>query len=311
MFSYDAITNVFWSQTYGFLDRGDDDCWAEAADGSLERVHAMETFHTNVGFSVLMGHLSPFWFNVVKNKLLAWTFGGVSGRRWAGMARHLAAERLRSPPADPDLFSNLPVTATDKHPDPMTPDEIVAESGVMLNAGNDTTQSTLTNVMYELARNPDKQAKLRKMLHDGLKPEEIPIASYESLQHIAYLRAVIAGETIPAGVTVSSQIWGLQRREDLFKDAATWKPERWLSDEDGGDASDEERANLKEFVVPFSLGPRACIGRNLAYMELSICIASLVMAFEWELADRSDEIKYHERFNCNPIALPVRARKIV
>lgn len=55
------------------------------------------------------------------------------------------------------------------------------------------------------------------------------------------------------------------------------------------------------------MGPRACIGRNLAYMELSICIAALVLAFDWQLPDPEYVLRYHERFNCNPIELPIKA----
>ncbi|KAL1854364.1 hypothetical protein VTK73DRAFT_8760 [Phialemonium thermophilum] len=334
MFTYDAITNIFWSQSYGFLDRGDDVCLAENADGSVEKVHAMKTFHTNTAFSVLMGHMSPFWFDLWKNHLLGWTFHNQSGRLFVGMARYLAHRRLESPPPKPDLFSSLPTAPTPKRPVPMSEREILAESSVMLNAGNDTTQTFLTNTMYELARNPSVQCKLRDLLRATLEPEgQIPIATFENLQRVPYLRAVIdeslrlhpplgtglprlterpttiAGELVPAGVTVSAQTWSLHRNKNLFHDPESFVPERWL--EDGGASTEEERQNLKQFVQPFSQGPRACIGRNLAYMETSICIAALVLAFEWELPQKGQKLRHHERFNCNPIDLPIRAKYLL
>lgn len=333
MFSYDTITDIFWSQSYGFLDRGNDDCLTEAADGTLRNVNAMHTFHTNTGFSVLVGHFSPFWFDLVKNKLLGWTFANKSGKYFTGMARHLVTQRLGSPPKEPDLFSNLPTHASEKRPVPMSRNEIVAESSVMLNAGNDTTQSSLTNTMFDLASNPSKQHKLRDELRKHLDADQLPIASYEALQHVPYLRAVIDesfrlhaplgtglprltteptvidGNLIAPGVTVSAQAWSLHRREDLFRDAEAWVPERWLPDSD--ESSEEERRNLKDYVQPFSQGSRACIGRNLAYMELSICIAALVLAFEWTLPQEGAKLRHHERFNCNPIELPIRARALL
>lgn len=333
MFSYDAITNVFWSQTYGFLDRGNDDCVAEAVDGSIKRVNAMNTFHTGAGHSVLLGHLSPFWYRLIRNKVLGWTRQTQCGNTFTDMARHLAKTRLQSPPAEPDLFSNLPIEPTAKRAHPMSLDEIIAESGVMLNAGNDTTQTSLTNTMYYLAGNPLVQKQLRDVLHSQLGPEHIPIAPYEILCHIPYLRAVldesfrlqaplgtglprlttetvlIDGEMVAAGVTVSAQAWSLHRREDLFRDAQQWIPDRWIPE--SGVASKAEQQNLKDYVLPFSLGPRACIGRNLAYMELSICIAAMIMAFEWELPEKGQVLRHHERFNCNPIELPIRARYLL
>ena len=79
---------------------------------------------------------------------------------------------------------------------------------------------------------------------------------------------------------------------------------------DNEDISETERQNLKDYVLPFSLGPRACIGRNLAYMELSICIASLVTAFEWTLGHEAQVLRHHERFNCNPVELLVKAKAL-
>ena len=52
-------------------------------------------------------------------------------------------------------------------------------------------------------------------------------------------------------------------------------PERWL---EGSGYND-----LKEASKPFELGPRVCLGINLAYLEMRIILAKLVWLFEWEL----------------------------
>jgi cytochrome P450 len=217
--------------------------------------------------------------------------------------------------------------------------ELIAESSVMLNAGNDTTQTSLTNTMYFLASHPHIQEKLRRALHEALPASQIPLASYEHLRHVSYLQAVIDesfrlqpplgtglprittretvidGEVIQPGVTVSAQIWSLHRMEALFRHADQYVPERWLAheyddDNENSTTSPEERRNLKDYVLPFSQGPRACIGRNLAYMELSICITALVLAFEWSLPASGFVLRHHERFNCNPIELLVTAKNL-
>lgn len=119
--------------------------------------------------------------------------------------------------------------------------------------------------------------------------------------------AVIAGQHIPAGVTVSSSVHILHRDESLFHKAHEWIPERWIRG--NSDVSPEEWQNLKDFVLPFTLGGRACVGRNLAYMELSICLAALVMAFEWSIdAKHEREFVHFERFNSSPVQLIVSAR---
>ncbi len=166
----------------------------------------------------------------------------------------------------------------------------------------------------------------------GLAEDSRPIASYSELSHIPYLRAcidetfrllppvrfglprrtiaegaIISGHFIPAGVTVSSSVYTLHRDESLFHSPLEWKPERWLPDHDG--VSEAERQNLKDYVLPFTLGGRACIGRNLAYMELSICLAAMVLSFQWTLNDESQgTFRHFERLNSSPVSLMISAK---
>lgn len=69
--------------------------------------------------------------------------------------------------------------------------------------------------------------------------------------------------------------------------------------------------NLKDYVLPSSARSRACIGRTLANMELSIVVAVLVMAFDWELDEEvhgnGTGMEIVERLNANPKELWVHA----
>ncbi|KAJ4231874.1 hypothetical protein NW757_013843 [Fusarium falciforme] len=156
------------------------------------------------------------------------------------------------------------------------------------------------------------------------------------LQQIQYLRAVLdenfrckppvsiglprratagattTGHFIAPGTTVSVPLYTLHHNENLFTDTWDFILERWLAEDDehrdGWVTSRQQAKNLKAFGLPFSLGGWACIGRNLAYMELSMVIAALVPGFEWELAVPDSEMEMVERFNCNPKGLMVRAK---
>ena len=70
-------------------------------------------------------------------------------------------------------------------------DEIVAECTMKMDAGNDTIRTSLTNLMWQLASNPEKQSKLRQALTSILAPENQPIAHYAELQKVPYLRACL------------------------------------------------------------------------------------------------------------------------
>ena len=230
---------------------------------------------------------------------------------------------MSTPPAGRDLFSHFPVQAT----------EIIVENQVMLSAGSDTTQWALTYSMFLLAANPEKQRAQRKILEEPLPAEELKclVASYNSLKNIPYLKAcidesmqlyasigfglprrtlgqgaTIGGHHIPGGVTISAPVYTIQQNEKLFHDASKCAPERWLPEDP--DTTVEESRNLKDYYLPFSLGGGACIGRNLVYMQMSLIVSAMALAFDLELARPGFEIVPKERFIFNSGPLLVKAR---
>ena len=75
----------------------------------------------------------------------------------------------------------------------------------------------------------------------------------------------------------------------------------WKDQEFGGDKEKMVQAHL-----PFSIGPRACIGGNIAYFEQLILIATLVRKYDFELPSEDFELENIERFNSNPAELPTQ-----
>lgn len=196
----------------------------------------------------------------------------------------------------------------------------------------DTTSTTLTYLFWELAKHQDWQEKLRAELRTALAPEIHDAPTYSQLAELPVLDAVvnetlrlhpaapaslqrstpaggreIDGYFIPEGVSavdsssahdrwlillqtvVSMQCYTTQRNPDVFPDPETWKPERWQS----GKVTNE----MKELFMPFSKGPRACLGRNLALMELKLPTARLILqtkvAVAPETTDAGMEMQDH------------------
>lgn len=288
-------------------------------------LNGSETDGSSRASSIPFAQLSASWDAFLKG-LFHYTRGTQHVRDFGDMVRHLVTQRMASPPSTPDLFSSIPTTATAKRPEPVPFHEIMAECTTMLDAGNDTTQTSLANAMYHLAVHPSTQTKLRTILQNSLPHHAQPTPRYQQLQHVPYLRAVldesfrcrppvvfglprrttepttIAGHLIPADVGVSVPLSALHQDPRLFSQADTFVPERWIGGPEG--IYDGERGNLRDYVLPFSLGPRACIGRNLAYMELSMVVAALVLGFEWELDEDvhgdGKGMEIVERLNANP-----------
>jgi len=56
----------------------------------------------------------------------------------------------------------------------------------------------------------------------------------------------------------------------------------------GEGMSDEEQALQKAAFSPFSVGPRGCAGKNMAYLELTTVVAKLVWRYNLRFSDRMD-----------------------
>lgn len=85
---------------------------------------------------------------------------------------------------------------------------------------------------------------------------------------------------------VSVNSWTLYHDPALFTRAEKFIPERWL----------EPHARPKEFegdqlsvVNPFSIGPRSCIGKALAWAEMRVIVARIVWAFDIEAKGTKEE----------------------
>ncbi|KFH43654.1 Isotrichodermin C-15 hydroxylase-like protein [Hapsidospora chrysogenum ATCC 11550] len=72
----------------------------------------------------------------------------------------------------------------------------------------------------------------------------------------------------------------------LFPEPDTFMPERWLGD---------SRKASKKNLIPFSKGPRMCVGMNLSYMEAYVFLGNLFRRFDLELHDAGqDELRWRD-----------------
>ena len=75
-------------------------------------------------------------------------------------------------------------------------------------------------------------------------------------------------EFIPGGHDIGTSIYAIHHNETYFPDSLTYLPERWIPG-----SRKELSEEAKRAYNPFSLGPRTCIGRPLAMMEVSVAMA--------------------------------------
>lgn len=83
---------------------------------------------------------------------------------------------------------------------------------------------------------------------------------------------------LPQGVDVGTGIYSLHHNSQYHKDPFSYRPERWLVGEDG--TTEESVALARSAFMPFSSGPRSCVGKGFAYHEMTLCLARLLYQFD-------------------------------
>lgn len=90
-------------------------------------------------------------------------------------------------------FINLLMQIKDKNGESLSRDEMAAHSFLWYLAGFETSSTTMTFCLYELALNVDVQEKLRSEIKDVLKKHN-DVLTYEAMQEMKYLQMVIDGK---------------------------------------------------------------------------------------------------------------------
>lgn len=194
--------------------------------------------------------------------------------------------------------------------------ELNADSGLIISAGSDTTALSLAATFFYLLHNPDTLAKLTSEVRSSFtSPDEI---NSKTLAKLPYLRACIdealrlsppaaghlprevlpGGLTIdehyfPAGTVVGTSAYAIHHSKEYYPDPFTYCPERWIIDPTTTDDNDlrspESVAKARAAFCAFSHGPRGCIGKRVAYIEMSNAVASLLFSHDMRLAPGAEE----------------------
>ncbi len=70
-----------------------------------------------------------------------------------------------------------------------------------------------------------------------------------------------------------------------FPEPFAFRPGRWIERGQGGaEGTAESVKGAREAFCPFSVGPRGCVGRGMAYLELAVALARVVWLFDFRLA---------------------------
>ncbi|KAF1948950.1 cytochrome P450, partial [Byssothecium circinans] len=85
---------------------------------------------------------------------------------------------------------------------------------------------------------------------------------------------------VPGDVQISTAVFCMHRNEAVFPDPASWKPERWMKEQDP--ARIEE---MRRWFWAFGSGPRTCIGRHFVMLVMKIMVAAVYTNYTTSIVD--------------------------
>ena len=101
----------------------------------------------------------------------------------------------------------------------------------------------------------------------------------------------VDGCHFPGGTVVGVPAYAVHHKEAYYPDSFAYKPERWIvSKGDDGVRTQEDVATAQAAFCPFSIGPRGCIGKGVAYLELSITLARVVWLYDLRLKGGMEDV---------------------
>ena len=87
--------------------------------------------------------------------------------------------------------------------------------------------------------------------------------------------------TLPSGVTVAMLIYGMHRNPQVYEDPDQFKPERFLPENSAG--------RHPYAFIPFSAGPRNCIGQKYGMLEIKVVLSTLMRHFRFTCPQPADQ----------------------
>ena len=209
--------------------------------------------------------------------------------------RRVHQDRLTSQKDRGDLFSHMVFVEDEQGR--MSDEQLRDEAMTLIFAGHETTAHALVWTWYLLARNPDKVAKMREELERAVGNRRVQVDDLPKLPYLemvvkeslrlypsvwAYARQaqrdlVIEGYEIKKGQTVTIGHIAMGRNPKYYDEPMEFRPERWTRD--------FERQLPRGAYTPFAGGPRVCLGKQFAMMEMRMILATLVRRLEITVPD--------------------------
>ncbi|GFS46964.1 cytochrome P450 4C1 [Nephila pilipes] len=204
----------------------------------------------------------------------------------------------------------------------LSEEDICEEVNTFVFAGHETVSLTITWALYLIGLHPDVQVKIHEELDKIFGSDMQRDVTESDLNDLKYLDCVlketnrlytavpviirqlqedtnICDYTVPKGSNCLLLIYFLHRDKYVFPDPEKFDPDRFLL---------ENSVKIPVYgYIPFSAGPRNCIGQKFAIMEMKIIVSSILRNYTIESLDSRDKVSPIMQITLHP-STPIRMR---
>ncbi|EDO46449.1 predicted protein, partial [Nematostella vectensis] len=182
----------------------------------------------------------------------------------------------------------------------MTEAEIIAQCLIFMIAGYEGTNSALTFICYNLATNPDIQEKLQQEI-DSVWTDADQVLSYDILNELSYLDMVVSetlrmyppgmltravtqdcviqGRRFRKGNAILMDVYSLHHDPELWPEPERFNPERFTAE--------AKQSRNPCAYLPFSAGPRNCVGMRFSLMELKLALTRILKKYSFAVTQNT------------------------
>ncbi|KAM9320538.1 ultra-long-chain fatty acid omega-hydroxylase-like [Gastrophryne carolinensis] len=196
-------------------------------------------------------------------------------------------------------FIDILLLSKDEDGNPLSDEDMRAEADTFMFEGHDTTASGLSWILYNLARHPEYQDKCREEIRELKQGKGTHHLEWDDLSQLPFTTMCIKeslrlhspvsfvsrscteditlsdGKVIPKGNICQISIYGTHHNPAVWPNPEVYDPYRFDPEKT------QERSSLA--FVPFSAGPRNCIGQNFAMAEMKVVLALTLLNFKVSL----------------------------
>ncbi|XP_061676202.1 cytochrome P450 4B1 isoform X2 [Syngnathoides biaculeatus] len=191
-------------------------------------------------------------------------------------------------------FLDILLLARDETGQGLSDEDIRAEVDTFMFEGHDTTASGISFILHTLACHPEHQKMCREEIVQVLDGKDT--MDWEDLGKMPYTTMCIKeslrlfppvpgmarkltkpitffdGRTLPEGSLIGTSVYALHRNATVWENPNVFDPLRFLPE--------NTSKRSPHAFVPFSAGPRNCIGQNFAMNELKVAVALILRRYQ-------------------------------